>query len=171
MHQRQDLSSEPPSPPVFLSISTHFTATPRIPLAPTSLQPSSFGCTSEVKPRDFTSDIPSACALFTPNESEQRLRSLYYRCCWHRVSNLFLCRYHQIPTLFISEHCSRLTGVYNPKTFIPHAASLRQACAHCERFETAATRRCEGRVSVPLWVIILSDHLLVKALVGRYPAN
>ena len=28
-----------------------------------------------------------------------------------------------------------------------------------------------GRVSVPLWLIILSDQLPVVALVGRYPAN
>ena len=32
--QRQYLSSKPPSPPVFFLISTHFTATPGIPLAP-----------------------------------------------------------------------------------------------------------------------------------------
>ena len=32
--QRQSLSSEPPSPPVFFLISTHFTATPGIPLTP-----------------------------------------------------------------------------------------------------------------------------------------
>jgi hypothetical protein len=62
-----------------------------------------------------------------------------------------------------------LKGVYNPKAFIPHAALLRQAFAHCARFPTAASRRSLGRVSVP--VIILSDQLPVDALVGRYPAN
>src|SRR5210317_1953027 len=66
---------------------------------------------------------------------------------------------------------SPLTEVYNPKAFIPHAASLRQACAHCGRFSTAASRRSLGSVSVPVWVTILSDHLPVVALVGRYPAN
>ncbi len=35
---------------------------------------------------------------------------------------------------------------YDPKAFIPHAASLHQAFAHCERFSTAATRRCLDRV-------------------------
>ncbi len=64
-----------------------------------------------------------------------------------------------------------MTGVYNPKTFIPHAASLDQAFAHCPRFSTAATRRCLGRVSVPVWLAILSDQLPVFALVGRYPTN
>ena len=34
-------------------------------------------------------------APFTPNESEQRLRPLYYRGCWHRVSRLFLFWYYQ----------------------------------------------------------------------------
>ena len=64
-----------------------------------------------------------------------------------------------------------MTGVYNPKTFILHAASLRQGCPHCEKFSTAATRRCLDRLSVPVWLVVLSDQLPVEALVGRYPAN
>ena len=55
-------------------------------------------------------------APFTPNESEQRLRPLYYRGCWHRVSRLFLLRYYQIPRVLTIISCSRMTGVYNPKT-------------------------------------------------------
>ena len=55
-------------------------------------------------------------APFTPNESEQRLRPLYYRGCWHRVSRLFLLRYHQFAKLLTLQPCSRMTGVYNPKT-------------------------------------------------------
>jgi hypothetical protein len=62
-------------------------------------------------------------------------------------------------------------GVYNPKTFIPHAASLRQAFAHCAIFLTAASRRSLARVAVPVWLIVLSDQLPVAALVGHYPAN
>ena len=61
--------------------------------------------------------------------------------------------------------------VYNPKAFILHAASLDQAFAHCQRFPVAAIRRCMARVSVPLWLIILSDQLPVVALVGFYPTN
>ena len=61
-----------------------------------------------------------------------------------------------------------MTGVYNPKTFILHAASLRQGFPHCEKFSTAATRRCLDRVSVPVWLVVLSDQLPVKALVSRY---
>ena len=37
-----------------------------------------------------------------------------------------------------------------PKTFIPHAASLRQAFAHCAIFPTAASRRSLDRVPVPM---------------------
>ncbi len=64
-----------------------------------------------------------------------------------------------------------LTRLYDPKAFITHAASLGQACAHCPRFPTAASRRSRGRVSVPVWLVILSDQLPVVALVGRYPTN
>jgi hypothetical protein len=66
---------------------------------------------------------------------------------------------------------SRATGVYNPKTFLPHAASLRQAFAHCARFPTAASRRSLGRVAVPMWLAILSDQLPVVALVSHYLPN
>ena len=61
------------------------------------------------------------------------------------------------------------TAVYTPKRVIPHAALLRQACAHCGKFLAAASRRSRGRVSVPVWLIILSDQLPIIATVGRYP--
>ena len=48
---------------------------------------------------------------------------------------------------------------------------LDQACAHCPIFPTAASRRSLGRVSVPVWLIILSDQLPIVALVGLYPTN
>ncbi len=63
------------------------------------------------------------------------------------------------------------TELYDPKAFITHAAWLGQACAHCPIFPTAASRRSLGRVSVPVWLIVLSDQLPVFALVGHYPAN
>ena len=61
--------------------------------------------------------------------------------------------------------------VYDPKAFFPHAASLGQAFAHCPRFLAAASRRSRGRVSVPFWLVDLSDQLPVIGLVGRYPTN
>ena len=66
---------------------------------------------------------------------------------------------------------SLATVVYNPKAVIPHAASLRQAFAHCARFPTAASRRSLGRVSVPMWLVILSDQLPVVALVSHDLTN
>ncbi len=66
---------------------------------------------------------------------------------------------------------SPLTAVYNPRAFIPHAASLRQAFAHCGRFSTAATRRCPDSVSVPVVGAMLSHPLDIIALVGHYPTN
>src|SRR5574341_2418051 len=73
--------------------------------------------------------------------------------------------------LFEAGYSSPLTVVYNPKAVIPHAASLCQPCGHCAIFPTAASRRSLGRISVPMWLAILSDQLPVIALVGRYPAN
>ncbi len=66
---------------------------------------------------------------------------------------------------------SPLTGLYDPQAFITHAALLRQAFAHCPIFPTAASRRSLDRVSVPVWLIILSDQLPIFGLVGRYPTN
>src|SRR4051812_11161230 len=73
--------------------------------------------------------------------------------------------------MLATTYSSPSTELYNPKAFFPHAASLRQAFAHCARFPTAASRRSLGRVSVPVWLIVLSDQLRIVALVGRYPAN
>src|SRR5690606_18880938 len=113
----------------------------------------------------------TACARFTPNNSGQRSPPTYYRGCWHVVSRGFLVRYRQ-GTGSYSGTCSSLTTeLYDPKTFIAHAASLRQAFAHCGIFPTAASRRSLGRVSVPVWPITLSGRLRIVALVGRYPTN
>ena len=63
--QRQLPSSKPPSPLVFLLISTHFTATLGIPLSSPALKPDSIQSNSHLKSRTFTPDLPS------------RLRALY----------------------------------------------------------------------------------------------
>ena len=80
-------------------------------------------------------------------------------------------RYRQSARLFTGEPSSLLKGVYNPKAVFPHAALLRHAFAHCARFPTAASRRSLGRVSVPVWLIVLSDQLPIVALVGLDPTN
>src|SRR5207249_11056557 len=56
--QRQELSRDPPSPLVFLTISTHFTATPQIPVSPPVLKHASIEGSSAVKPRALTPDLP-----------------------------------------------------------------------------------------------------------------
>ena len=66
---------------------------------------------------------------------------------------------------------SLLKVLYNPKAFFTHAAWLHQACAHCAIFPTAASRRSLDRVSVPVWLIILSDQLGIVALVSPYLTN
>ena len=87
----------------------------------------------------------------------------YYRGCWHVVSRSFLLRYCPFSSL--------TTIVYNPKTFVLYAASLRQSFLHCAIFPTAASRRSLGRISVPMWPFNLSVRLLIVDLVGRYPTN
>ena len=63
------------------------------------------------------------------------------------------------------------TVLYDPRAFFTHAALLRQAFAHCAIFPTAASRRSLGRVSVPVWLIILSDQLIIFGLVSHYLTN
>ena len=53
----------------------------------------------------------------------------------------------------------------------PHAAWLDQGCPHCPKFPTAASRRSLGRVSVPVWLVVLSDQLPIVALVSLYLTN
>ena len=105
-----------------------------------------------------------------PSDSEQRLHPPSYRGCWHGVSRCFLSLWSNAQILTARSSYS-VTAVYNPKAFILHAVSLRQAFAHCGRFSTAASRRSLGSVSVPVWPVVLSDRLPVIALVGLYPAN
>src|SRR5271155_4538179 len=88
---------------------------------------------------------------------------MYHRGCWHIVGRCFFYRYRH------NRSCrKRFT---TQKAFVPHAALLRQAFAHCARFPTAASRRSLGRVSVPVWLIVLSDQLPVVALISRSLTN
>ncbi len=111
----------------------------------------------------------SACAPFTPSKSGQRLPPTYYRGCWHVVSRGL--SEGTVNSGFKPVFSSPPKGVYNLTTFILHAALLGQTFVHCPIFLTAASRRSLDRVSVPMWLIILSDQLLIVALVGRYLTN
>ena len=73
--------------------------------------------------------------------------------------------------VFARRYSFPLKVLYNPQAFFTHAVLLDQACAHCPIFPTAASRRSLGRVSVPVWLIVLSDQLWIVALVGLYPTN
>ena len=55
--QRQKRSSTSLSPPAFLPISTHFTAPPEVPCAPTSLEMNSIRGASPVELEAFTPDL------------------------------------------------------------------------------------------------------------------
>src|SRR5438874_13598416 len=106
-----------------------------------------------------------AYAPFKPSDSEQRSHGSSYRGCWHELSPCFLQGSVNLAASSLS------TVLYNPKAFIAHAASLGQACAHCQRSSTAATRRCLASVTVPVARVVLSHPLDILALVGRYPTN
>ena len=75
------------------------------------------------------------------------------------------------PGVLTQAFSSPLKVLYNPQAFFTHAVLLDQACAHCPIFPTAASRRSLGRVSVPVWLVVLSDQLWIVALVGLYPTN
>ena len=149
---------------MFLLISTHFTATLGIPLTSPTLKSSSFECSSGVKLRDFTFNL------------KNRLHSLYAQSFRTTLAPYVLPRLlaHSLPGLSprVPSFCSSpRTEVYNPKTFILHAALLGQSFLHCPIFPTAASRRSLDCISVPMWPITLSGRLLIVALVVRYTAN
>ena len=87
----------------------------------------------------------------------------YDRGCWHVVSRPLFLSYRLKSSL--------IKAVYDPKAFILHAALLHQTFVHCGKFPTAASRRSLGRVSVPVWLIILSDQLMIVVLVSHYLTN
>ena len=94
---------------------------------------------------------PAAYAPFTPSKSDQCLHPPYYRSCWHGVSRCFFTWYPQIHRMLAGFSCSQAKELYDPKAFITHTASLRQAFAHCERFSTAASRRSLGSSQSQCW--------------------
>ncbi|KAJ1681546.1 hypothetical protein LUZ63_023231 [Rhynchospora breviuscula] len=125
----------------FFPISIHLTVPPEIPSAPTVLQLDAL--------RPIIPD--NACIL-----------------CITAAAGTELADAYSSDTVIAS---SPRKEVYDPWAFFLHAALLRQAFAHCGKFLTAASRRSLGRVSVPVWLIILSDQLLIIALVSYCLTN
>ena len=99
--QCQLQSSKPPSPLVFLLISTHFTATLGIPPTSTSLKTCSFKRRYRLSRYISRLTCLPAYAPFTPSNSGQRLPPTYYRGCWHVVSRGFLVHYRHCSSLLI----------------------------------------------------------------------
>ncbi|KAL9411470.1 hypothetical protein AB3S75_045131 [Citrus x aurantiifolia] len=128
-------------PLVFFSISTHFTAPSKIPSTPTVLQ------------------LDTLCPIIPDNTCIL---------CITVAAGTELADAYSPDTIIAS---SPGKEVHNPWAFYLHAALLRQAFTHCGKFPTAASRRSLGRVSVPVWLIILSDQLLIIALVSYCLTN
>ncbi len=111
--QRQFQSRKPPSPLVFLPISTHFTATPVIPLSSPALQPTSIQSTSHLESRTFTSDLAGRLRALYAQSFRTTLAPYVLPGCWHVVSRGFLLWYRHflrpIGQRFTSRNPSSLT--------------------------------------------------------------
>ena len=121
--QRQLRSSTPPSPPVFLPISTHFTAPPEVPGPPTPLQTARIDARSPVEPGAFSDrrGHPPTRALSPVIPNNVRTVRLTAAAGTNLARPYCgLIKFPFLPTF----------ALYNPKAFIAHAASLVQACAH-----------------------------------------
>ena len=136
---------------MFYPISTNFTSTLDIPLSSPALQKHSINGSSQVKPRGFTTNL------------HLRLHALYTQSFRTTLAPFVLPRLlaRSLPVLIlmVPSSSSHVKELYNPKAVFTHAAWLDQGLPHCPIFPTAASRRSLGRVSVPMWLIILSDQL------------
>ncbi len=166
--QRQDCPSYLPSLLVFRTISTDFTPTPCVPIAPSIFEFGSFRFIPRVEPEVFKArlSIPptntlrpinpdNACGFCITAAAGTELAPAY---SWSTVIRQ------------LADSSPRKV-VYDPKNFILHAMSLDQGFPHCPIFSAAATRRCLGRVAVPVLGNRLSPPLTVIALVSRYLTN
>ncbi len=127
--QRQYRSSGPPSPPVFLPISTHFTAPPG---TPPPLPDSSLVVSKdppELNPGLSPSTYQTAYMRLTPSNSEQRSHPLYYRGCWHRVSRCFLSGYRQI--FFPGDRALQPEGLHHPRGVAASGFRPLRKIPHC----------------------------------------
>ncbi len=125
----------------------------------------------ELSPGLSHSTYSATCMRFTPSNSEQRLRPPYYRGCWHGVSRRFLWRYRQTDRVLSGRPFFPPDSGLRPEGLHPTRGVAGSGFAHCPKFPTAASRRSLDRISVPVWLAILSDQLPIFALVGRYLTN
>ena len=146
--QRQPRSRKPPSPLVFFLISTHFTATPGIPLPSPALKRHGFLPITGLSPELSGRTCVPACAPFTPNDSGQRLPPTYYRGCWHVVSRGFLAGYR--PSIGSPRRCSvRLSPIAEDSPLLPPVGVWAVSQSQCGRSPSQA-----GYRSSPWWASI-----------------
>ena len=112
--QRQLQTRKPPSPLVFLRVSTHFTATPGVPrpspaLISTTVTSDPLQLSRRISHRSYRATY----ALFTPSNSGQRSPPTYYRGCWHVVSRGFFLRYRLL--LFPQKRSLQPEGRHPPR--------------------------------------------------------
>ena len=148
---------------MFLPRSTHSTASWGIPCSSTVLQiwlDTLYGHIGYVHRSGHP--YPSTCAL-RPIISNNACPSRITAAAGTRLAGT--CIY---PTVIVY---SIYMGFTTSIAVIPHAISLDQACAQCPIFPTAAARKRLGRVSVPVWPVVLSNQLGIYGLVRLYHTN
>ena len=142
--QCQLQSRKSPSPPVFLLISTHFTATPGIPLSPPALKSASSKGSPGLSPGISHLTCKPAYAPFTPSNSGQRSLPTYYRGCWHVVSRSFLLRYRHYrpsdqeftirkPSSSTRHRCIRLPPIVQYSPLLPPVGVWAVSQSQCGR--------------------------------------
>ncbi len=72
----------------------------------------------------------------------------------------------QVPSFFFPEK----RGL-QPKSLTPSRGIAPSGFRPLRKIPHCCLRRSLGRVSVPVWLIVLSDQLLIVALVSFYPTN
>jgi len=168
--QRQGRPSWLPSLLVFRSISTDFTPTPSVPSAPSALYPTHLFRSFKVKPWRFNRRCGGAptnslrpinpdntCGFCLTAAAGTEFAPAYSR------DNVTLCP--------CGPGSSRAKALYTPKGFFEHVASLVQGFPHWPIFSTAASRRSQAHVAVPVLGDELSFPLPVIALVSHYLTN
>ena len=147
--QRQFKSRKSPSPPVFLLISTHSTATLGIPLASPSLKLDSFRCLRRLSLRLLHRTCHAACEPFTPSNSGQRSPPTYYRGCWHVVSRGFLLWYRHYlpigqsfttrkPSSLTRRRCIRVSPIVQYSPLLPPVGVWTVSQFQCDRSPSQA---------------------------------
>ena len=171
--QRQDRSRMPPSPRVFLQISTHFTATPEIPHPSPGFEPSQFRlAVPRVEPGDFTTDLerPPTSPLRPVNPNNASPPRITAAAGTELAGASF-------------------SGTVTAREVLARGSVLPARQEFTTRRSSSSTRRCVvrlapiannsrllppveglGRVSVPVWPSALSGRLPIVALVEPLPS-